>query len=153
MHIELHRSLNSALITKSGTSEDVVNILLLGYMEAIGGTRNLNPKEVAKRTKIIHEELLTKMGFNKSNVLRVVTSNDHVIDIEEKKSPTMRRCVDKERMVMCVRDKASESHHKGETLKSGARVLLKAIDGTPETADHAFGNRVSRRWLHIYLLT
>jgi hypothetical protein len=45
--IELHRSLDNALITKSGTSEKVLNILFLGDIEAIGGRENLKPKKVA----------------------------------------------------------------------------------------------------------
>jgi hypothetical protein len=31
--------------------------------------------------------------------------------------------------------------------------LLKAIERAPETTDHAIGNRVARRWLHVYLLS
>jgi hypothetical protein len=113
MHIELHRSLDGALITKSGTSEEIMSILLLGDIEAIGGRRNLNPKEVAKRTEISYEKLLTETGLDKGNVLRVVTSDDHVTNIEEKKSPTTRRCMDKERKVMCARDKVSARSYLG----------------------------------------
>jgi hypothetical protein len=69
------------LITKSSTSKEVLDILLLRDIEAIGGRGNLVPKEVAKRTKISHEKLLTETIFEKSNVLRVVTSDDHVINI------------------------------------------------------------------------
>jgi hypothetical protein len=97
VNIELHRSLDSALITGSGTSNEVRNILLLGDIEAIGGRGNLDPKEVAKRTKINHEKPVTKTSLDKGNVLRVVSSDDHVIGIEKKKSPTTRRCVDKQR--------------------------------------------------------
>jgi hypothetical protein len=59
VNIELHRSLNSALITKSGMSKQILDILFLGDIEAIRGRRNLNPEKVAKRTKIRHKELLT----------------------------------------------------------------------------------------------
>jgi hypothetical protein len=34
--IKLHRSFNSALITKSSTSKEILDILLLGNVEAIG---------------------------------------------------------------------------------------------------------------------
>jgi hypothetical protein len=97
LNIELHRSLNGAVITKSSTSKEVLYILLLGDIESIGGGRDLNPKEVAKRTKIGHEKLLMETSLNKGNILRVVTGDDHVIHIEQKKSPTTRRCVDKQR--------------------------------------------------------
>jgi hypothetical protein len=151
--IELHRSLDNALITKSGTSEKVLNILLLGDIEAIGGRGNLKPKKVAERTKISHEKLIAKTGLDKGNVLRVVACDDHVINIKKKQSPTTRGCVDKERRVMCARDETSSGDHRGKTLKPGARGLLKAIERAPETTDHAIGNRVARRWLHVYLLT
>jgi hypothetical protein len=43
VNIELHRSLDSTLITKSDMSKKVLDILLLGDKEAIRGIRNLNP--------------------------------------------------------------------------------------------------------------
>jgi hypothetical protein len=142
MHIELHMSLNSAFITKSGTSKKVVNVIVPGDRESIGGRGDLNPKEVANMTKISHEKLLTETGLDKGNVFRVVTSDDHVINIEKKKSPTTRRCVYKYHKIMCARKKASCRHHRGKTLKIGARGLLKAIEGALETTDHAIRNRI-----------
>jgi hypothetical protein len=56
---------------------------------------NLNPKKVAKRAKISHKKLIMKTGLNKGNILRVITSDDHVINIEEKKSASTRRNVNK----------------------------------------------------------
>jgi hypothetical protein len=143
MNIKLHRSLDSALIAKSNTSKEVLDMLLVGDVEAIRGRRNLNPKKVAKMTKFSHDKLLIEMDFDKGNVLRAVTSDDHVIDIEKKKSLTMRRCVEKERMIMCTMDKASGSHHSGETLKPGARGLLKAIEGASETTNHVAGIEIT----------
>jgi predicted RNA-binding protein YlxR (DUF448 family) len=95
LDIELHRSLNSALITKSSTSKKILDILFLGDIKAIRSGGNLNPKKVAKRTKISHRELLTKTGLNKGNILRIISSNDHIIDTEEEKGPSSRRSVNK----------------------------------------------------------
>jgi hypothetical protein len=39
--------------------------------------------------------MLTKKGLNKRNVLRVIAGDDHVINIEEEKSPPMRISVNK----------------------------------------------------------
>jgi hypothetical protein len=97
VNIELHRSLDSALITKSDMSKKVLDILLLGDKEAIRGRRNLNPKEATKRTKISHKKLHTETGLNKGNILKVITSDDHVIDIEQKKCSIKRGGVDKQR--------------------------------------------------------
>jgi hypothetical protein len=120
VNIELHRNLESALIAKSGMSKKVLYILPLGDIEGIRGRGNLNAKKVAKRTKICHEKLLTKMGLYKGNALRVVISDNYVINVEQKVSPPMRRCVHKESMVMCARVKANISNHRGKTLKHQA---------------------------------
>jgi hypothetical protein len=85
LDIELHRSLNSALITKSSTSKKILDILFLRDIKAIRSGENLNPKKVAKRTKISHKELLAKTGLNKGNILRIITNDDHIINIEERR--------------------------------------------------------------------
>ena len=53
----------------------------LGNKEAIRGRRNLNPKEVVKRTNIKHKNYSLRQAFKKANALRVVGSDGHVIDI------------------------------------------------------------------------
>jgi hypothetical protein len=55
LSIEIHGSLNSALITKSIMAKKILHILFLGDIEAIRGGGNLNSKKVAKRTKTIHK--------------------------------------------------------------------------------------------------
>jgi hypothetical protein len=52
---------------------------------------------------------------------------------------------------MVARRETSGSHHRGETLKPGARGLFKAIERAPKTANHTIRNRVPRWWLHINL--
>jgi hypothetical protein len=95
VNIELHRSLNNALITKIGMGKKILDVLFLGNKKSIRGRRNLTPKKVAKRTKIRHKKLLTKMSLDKDNVLRIIASNYHVVDIQNKESPTTRREVHK----------------------------------------------------------
>jgi hypothetical protein len=65
-----------------------------------------------------HKKQVTKEGLNKGNILRTIASDDHVIDIDKKNSPTTRRCVDKQ--VMVAGWESINSHHGGETLKLGA---------------------------------
>jgi hypothetical protein len=77
--IKLHMCLNSVLITKSGTSKEVLDVLI----EAVRGRGSLNPMEAAKRTKISHEKLLTETGLDKGSVLKVISSDDRVINIEQ----------------------------------------------------------------------
>jgi hypothetical protein len=95
LDIELHRSLNSAFITKSSTGKEIVDILFLGDIKAIRSGRNLNPKKVAKMTKISHKELLAKTVLNKGNILIIIAGDDHIINIEEEKGPSSRRSVNK----------------------------------------------------------
>ncbi|XP_048556699.1 uncharacterized protein LOC125537428 [Triticum urartu] len=153
VNIELHRSISGALITKSRMSEKILDILFLGNKEAIRGRRNLNPKKVAKRTKIRHTKLLTKTCLDKGNVLRVITSDDHVINIEKEQSPTTRRRVNKQRGIMITGQETSGSHHRGETLEPGARGLFKTIEGAAKSTDHTIRSIVPRWLLHINLHT
>jgi hypothetical protein len=124
LDIELHGSLNSALIPKSITSKKILDILFLGDRKTIRSGGNLDPKKVAKRTKISHKKLVMKTGLNKGNILRIITSDDHIVNIEEKKSASTRRNVNKQRRIMSARGEASSSHHRGEALKPGARGLF-----------------------------
>ena len=72
VNVELHGSLNSALISESSTSKKILDILFLGYKKAIRGREDFNPKKVAKRSKIRHKKLLTKTGLYNSNILGVI---------------------------------------------------------------------------------
>jgi hypothetical protein len=87
MNIELHGSLSSPMISKRSSIEKILNILLL-RQKTLRCRGDLNPKKVPQRTKIRHKKLITKMSLNKGNVLRVITSDDHVIHVKKEKSPT-----------------------------------------------------------------
>jgi hypothetical protein len=131
LDIELHRSLNSALITKSNTSKKILDILFLRDIKAIRSGGNLNPKKVAKRTKISYKELLTKTGLNKGNILRIISSDDHIINIEEEKGPSSRRSVNKQRGIMSTGGETGSCHDRGKALKPGVRGLFQAIKRAP----------------------
>jgi hypothetical protein len=103
LDIKLHRSLNSTLIPKSSTSKEILDILFLGDIKSIRSGGNLNPKKVAKMTKISHKKMLTKTGLNKGNILRVIAGDDHVITIDEEKSASTRRSVNKQHTIMSAR--------------------------------------------------
>src|SRR4051812_23743228 len=153
LNIKLHRSLNSALIPKSSTSKKILNILFLRDRKAIRSGRNLDPKEIAERTKIGHKKLLTKTSLNKGNILRIITSNDHIINIEKEKSASTRRSMDEQRWIMSAGRETSSSHHRGKTLKPGTRGLFQAIKRTPKAIDHPIRDRIPGRRLHVNLLT
>jgi hypothetical protein len=87
------------------------------------------------------------------DIIRVITGDDHVINIEEEKSAATRRSVNKQRGIIGARRETSSSHHRGKALKSGARGLFQAIKRAPKTTNHAIRDRVPWRRLHVNLLT
>jgi hypothetical protein len=95
----------------------------------------------------IDRKLVTKTGLNKGNILRIITSDDHIVNIEEKKSASTRRNVKKQRRIMSARGEASSSHHRGEALKPGVRGLFQAIKRGSKTTNHLIRNRIPQRRL------
>jgi hypothetical protein len=152
VNIELHRSLSSPVISKRSVIKKILNILLLRQKEPLR-RGDLNPKEVSQRTKIRHKKLITKMSLNKDNVLRVITSDDHVIYVQKEKSHTTMWHVDKERWIMSTGGKTSSWDHKGKTLKPDPRSLLKAIKGATKVRKHTLRDRIPRGWAHVNILT
>jgi hypothetical protein len=90
VNIELHESLSSPVISKRSSIEKILNILLLRQKEFLRRGGDLNPKEVPQWIKIRHKKLITKTNLNKGNILRVITSDDHVIHVKKEKSFTTR---------------------------------------------------------------
>ncbi|KAG2540833.1 hypothetical protein PVAP13_9NG584114 [Panicum virgatum] len=153
VNTQLHGCINSMVICESGTREKILNILLLGEVDALRRGRDLKAKKVMKRTKIRHQELITEAHLHKINELRVITGDDHVINIEKKKRAATRRSVDKEGRIVITGLKASISDNRGEVLKPGPRGLLEAVKRSTQPANHASRSRIPRRWLHVDLLT
>jgi len=153
VNTQLHGCINSTVICETGTGEKILNILLLGEVDAIRCGRDLKTKKVVKRTEIRHQEFITEAHLHKVNELRVITGDDHVINIEKKKCAATRRSVNKEGMIMITGLKASISDNRGEVLKPGPRGLLEAVKRSTQPANHAIRNRIPQRWLHVDLLT
>jgi hypothetical protein len=153
VNIELHGSLSSPVISKRSSIEKILNILLLRQKEPLKRGGDLNPKKVPQRTKIRYKKLITKMSFNKGNVLRVITSDDHVIHIKKEKSPTTRWHMDKKSRIMSAGGKTSNSDHRGKTLKPSVRSLVKVIKGATNVTNHTLRDRIPRWWAHVNILT
>ena len=82
LNTKLHGCVHSAVIGESSTREKILNVLLLGEVDAIRRGRNFDFKKVTKSSQIRHQEFVTKTFLYKFNELRVITSNDHIINIE-----------------------------------------------------------------------
>jgi hypothetical protein len=61
--------------------------------------------------------------------------------------------VDKESQIMSVGRKTSSCDHRGKTLKSRPRSLLKAIKGVTKLTNHTLRDRIPRWWMHVNILT
>jgi hypothetical protein len=61
--------------------------------------------------------------------------------------------VDKESWIMSADGKTSNCDHKGKTLKSSSRSLLKAINGATKVTNHTLRDRILRWWTHVNILT
>jgi hypothetical protein len=153
VNIEPHGSLSRPMINKRSTIKKILNILLLRQKEPLRREGDLNPKKVPQRIKIKHKKLITKTSLNKSNILRVITSDDHVIHVKKEKSPTTRWHVDKESQIMSAGGKTSSCDHRGKTLKPSPRSLLKAIKGVTKVANYALMDIIHRWWTHVNILT
>jgi hypothetical protein len=108
VNIELHESLSSPMISKRSLIKKIMNIFLLRQKETLRRGGDLNLKEVPQRTKIRHKKLITKMSLNKGNVLRIITGDDHVVNIKKEKSPTTRWHVDKDWQTQRKEDEVSQ---------------------------------------------
>jgi hypothetical protein len=108
--------------------KEVLSVLLVREENTIkGGGDDFKTKKVMKRTQIL--ELLIETLLHKCNMLRIITRDDHVIDIEKKKDATTRG-VDKKSRTVVTRLEASIDDNRGEILKPSPRSLLKTIKRT-----------------------
>jgi hypothetical protein len=153
VNTELHGSLSSLVISKRSTINKIMNILLLRRKEPLRRGGDLNPKKVPQRVKIRHKKLITKMSLDKSNILRVITSDDLVVHVKKEKGHTTRWHVDKKSWIMSAGGKTSSCDHRGKTLKPSPRSLLKAIKGAMKMTNHALKDRIPRWWTHVNILT
>jgi hypothetical protein len=152
VNIELHGSLSHPVINKRSSIEKIMNILLLRQKEPLRRGGDLDPKEVPQRTQIKHKKLVTK-SLNKGNVLRVITSDDHIVHVKKEKSPTMRWHVNKESRIMSVDEKTNSCDHRGKPLKPSLRSPLKAIKGATKLTNHTLRDKIPRWWMHVNILT
>jgi hypothetical protein len=73
--------------------------------------------------------------LDKVNESRVITCDDHVIHIKQKKSPAPGRNVNKQGRVVLTGLKTSGCNSSAEALKPGSRSLFETVEGTTQPAD------------------
>jgi hypothetical protein len=87
--VEPHGSFHSMVISETHTIKKIMDVLSLGEIVAVGCGCNLNPKKVTKMIQVGHMKLLTKTGLNKSNILIIISHNEHIINIKKNKGMSM----------------------------------------------------------------
>jgi hypothetical protein len=60
------------VISKTYMIKKIMNVLSLQEAVRVRCGCYLNPKKVAKRIQVVHVKLLTKMSFNKDNILKII---------------------------------------------------------------------------------
>jgi hypothetical protein len=61
--------------------------------------------------------------------------------------------MDKESWIMSTGRKIISYDHRGKTLKSSPRNLLKVIKGATKVINHTLSDRISRWWTHVNIIT
>lgn len=84
MKIKLDGSLNSMMVNGGRMIKMIFNVPFLVQINTVRGVGDFNPKKVTKRTMIRHEKLLTKTCLLKVHLLRIITDDDHIINIKKK---------------------------------------------------------------------
>jgi hypothetical protein len=90
MKVTIHESVHRTMISKTSTIKDVLNVFALTEVIAIRCGGDLNPKEEAKRTQVRHVELRTESCLDEGNVINIITSDQHIINIEKNEGATSR---------------------------------------------------------------
>ena len=66
-----------------GTTKNFLNILLLAKKEEMLTMVNFNTKEMVKEPQVFDGEFLTKFSNEPIDVIGIITSDHHIINIEE----------------------------------------------------------------------
>ncbi|XP_045088239.1 uncharacterized protein [Aegilops tauschii subsp. strangulata] len=114
-----------------------MRILLLMKKEAVGSLSDLNAKEVTESTQMLDGELITQP---ESNLLKKGCGGgryDDVVDIEQQVSSRVAMVIDEQRGIRASDTKAQCLKRTGDTLVSGARCLLEAVERRRQQAHMA----------------
>lgn len=82
LEVRIHRSVTWTTVKHISLGENVKSIFPLGNDNTRSGLSNLNPQEIFEQTKIPHLKLTLKVRFESADTIRVITSNDSIIDID-----------------------------------------------------------------------
>ena len=76
---------NSFVVCDIGVKEKVRSIFSLGKIVSIRGWGNLKPKKIVESAQIFHLKMLNKEVLKRANTYRIISNNNHVINIKKNK--------------------------------------------------------------------
>ena len=80
---------NDLAVRDSSSRDKIRCVLGLSEIITIGGGRDFKAKKITERTQILHLKVLTKKALKILDALHIITSNNHVIYIQQEKGNTM----------------------------------------------------------------
>ena len=80
---------NDLAVRDSSSRDKIKCVLGLSEIVTIRGGRDFKAKKITKRTQILHLKVPIKEALKILDALHIITSNDHVIYIQQKKGNTM----------------------------------------------------------------
>ena len=141
---------NSLFVGDIGFGEKIKSIFSLGKIVAIRRWGNLKPKKIAESAQIFHLKMLTKEVVKRTDTCRIISSNNHIINIKKDKSDTNRGSLDKESSVMRTRSETLLSNNWAKPFKPSSRSLLKAIKSTAKATNLTAWVWIAKGWLHVH---
>ena len=94
--------------------------------------------------------MLTKEVLKRVDACRIISNNNHIINIKKNKSDTSRGSLDKQSSVMRTRSETLLSNNWAKLFKPSSRSLLEAIKSTTKAANLTAWVWIARRWLHVH---
>jgi hypothetical protein len=88
--VKIHVSVHRMVISKTSMIKDVQNVFVLREIIDIRCGGDLNPNEEAKRTQVRHVELRIESYLDEGNVIKIIASDQHIINIEKNEGATSR---------------------------------------------------------------
>ena len=96
--------------SESDPSQEIRGVASLGELIPVGSGSDLHAQKIAQLAKISHLKLLLKVMLDEGHMRRIITSNDHIIHIEQQKSPATKGGVHKQGRIMWTRLKTGSSN-------------------------------------------
>ena len=94
--------------------------------------------------------MLTKEVLKRTDTCRIISSNNHIINIKKNKSDTSRGSSDKESSVMRTRSETLLSNNWAKLFKLNSRSLLEVIKSTMKVTNLTAWVWIARGWLHVH---